>query len=89
MKRWAVSYISFSDNDLTTVVVSADDWFGALGQHPKLQGDADQTEWLNEMRLLDIESVKQEFFNGDAMVDCVEIPDSFVAISQPERITKS
>jgi hypothetical protein len=78
MKRWAVSYISFSDNDLTTVIVEAKDWFSAVVQHPDLQGDATETAWLSEMRSWEanIKVIKQEFLYCDSMIECVEIPDA-------------
>ncbi len=65
MKRWAVSYIDFFDHNLTTVIVYAEDWQTALGLHPKTIGYE-----YNEKSL---EEAKTDFWNTDAMIECVEI----------------
>lgn len=67
MKRWAVSYIGFADNDLTTLIVRADDWASALKQHPGIESSGLEFDWSN------LELVKEEAFNCDCMVECVEI----------------
>jgi len=65
MKRWAVSYIDWFDHDLTTMIVYADDWSSALKQHPKV-GEF-EIDWNS------LESTKKQFWDCDAMVECVEI----------------
>ncbi len=65
MKRWAVGYIDWFEHDLSMMVVEAEDWASAIRLHPKV-GEFDIT-WDS------LESVKRQFFDCDAMVDCVEI----------------
>lgn len=67
MPRYAVSYIDWFDHDLTTIIVAADTPEKALQLHPKI-GEFDINYSMN------MENIKQQFFNCDAMVECVEIP---------------
>lgn len=75
MKRWAVSFIDWGDNDLTTVIVQADTWIDAVFMHPKTTQDP---EWEIDIRdkANDVEAVKQMFFDCDSMIECIEIPDA-------------
>jgi diacylglycerol kinase family enzyme len=66
MKRWAVSYIDWSDNDLTTVIVYADSVKDALWLHPKIAS----FEWSDST---DLDTLKREAFDCDCMIECVEI----------------
>lgn len=63
MKRWAVSYIDWFDHELTTLIVSADDYRAA-----KIVA----YEWIE---VPDLERFKMQAFDVDCMVECVEIPD--------------
>ena len=65
MKRFAVSYIDWFDHDLTTVIVYAHDWAEALRMHPKVKAF--------EIEYTDLKDVKNQFFDCDAMIECVEI----------------
>ena len=66
MKRWAVGWTSFFDNDLTIEIIDAEDWHSALLKHSKIGEDP----WEFP---LNIEEAKAEAFNGDCMFDVVEI----------------
>lgn len=65
MRRWAVSYIDFSSNELTTIIVEAANWYLALQQHPGCR--------TAELPSTSLEDAKEEAFNCDSMVDVVEI----------------
>lgn len=66
MKRWAVSFVSFHDNDLTTVIVEGPTWYDALCKHPK----AATYEYKHES----LDTAKQDFFDADAIIEVVEVP---------------
>ena len=70
MKRWAVGYINFYDNDLVIEIVEAADWRAALCAHSKL---ADMAEIV--LNCADLEAAKVEAFDQDSMIDVVEIPE--------------
>ena len=86
-KRYAVSYITFSENELTTVIVTAPDWFSALRMHPGLQ-KPHSVEWLDGMSKLDGDAIKSEFFDCDSMIECVEVPPED-ATTDNKRLLKS
>lgn len=69
MKRWAVGYINFDNNELKIEIVPAESWRSALSQHSFIGPSGH----LDEALPADIEDAKSEFFNQDAMFDCVEI----------------
>jgi hypothetical protein len=69
MKRWAVGYFNMFDNNLFIEIVTAADWLHALGEHSLIRGSGHLNEGFSD----DMEAAKQEFFNQDAMFDCVEI----------------
>lgn len=68
MKRWAVGYFSLDTNELTIEIATGADWLSALSNHSLIK-DSGHLEDLPT----DIEEAKTEFFNQDAMFDCVEI----------------
>jgi len=70
MKRWAVGYFDMMNNTLDIEIVTAADWIDALSAHSKISNGH-----LEELPT-DMNEAKQEFFNQDAMFDCVEIDDS-------------
>ena len=64
MKKWAVAYINFFDNELSIEIIDASTWKKALGKaHPGLE------EFLSD----DIEEAKYDAFNGDWMFEVKEI----------------
>ena len=67
MKRWAVGYISFHDNEVRVEIVYGDDWHDALLKHSQLQ------DWTEPLTPSSIEITKQQFFDCDSMFDVVEI----------------
>ena len=67
MKRWAVGYISFHENEMRIEIISADNWHDALLFHSQLQG------WTEPLTPSSIEITKQQFFDCDCMFDVVEI----------------
>ena len=68
MKRYAVSHINWFDYELTTEIVEAEDWRGAI-----LKGIPGDAGWLlDEAQSLD--DVKRSAFNADCMVHVEEIP---------------
>ena len=64
--RYAVSFIDWFDHDLTTVIVDAIDWRTAIPMHPKV--DVFEIDYTGTM-----ETVKRQFWDCDAMIECVEI----------------
>jgi len=70
MKRYAVAYMNFFDNDLTMEIVTADTPQEAIWKHSKLLDPC----W----RQLDIgdhvEDIKEYLFDGEIAADVIEIP---------------
>ena len=76
MKQWAVSHIDWSDNNLVTVFVWADDWKTALRQHPAYldpEYQAETNEWFADMPET-LKDAKDYAFNSDSMIEVVEVP---------------
>ena len=72
MKRFAVGYYSAYDDELTVEVISADNWEQAIHAHSKVgdhEGDSAHP-WPASL-----DDVKQMFFDQDAGIDVIEIPD--------------
>lgn len=67
--KYVVAHISFHDNDLSTVLVEAENWQQALAQHPAMASWGG--EWIAPD---DIEDAKIEAFNCDFLFDVVEVP---------------
>lgn len=73
MKKFAVGYISFFDNDLVVDIVEAEDIKSAILSHKKLKtDDKDFAEWINNMPD-SLEDIQTEFFNSDQGIDVKEI----------------
>ena len=69
MKKWAVAFISFFDNELTIEFVDAEHWMGAIVKHSKID-----LGWYEEIDHTDtLEQVKQWAFDADTMIDVKEI----------------
>lgn len=64
-KLWAVSFISFFDNELVTVFVYASNWKSAVNNSNLLDG----FELPDDM-----EEAKQEAFNSSMMFNVAEVP---------------
>jgi hypothetical protein len=89
MKRYAVSYINFYDNDLMSTIVTAHDAQIALLQglcilismstgdtlESALESSWQEDEYLSRMADWPIERIKDEVFNGDADCNVIEIPE--------------
>lgn len=74
MKKFAVAYISFFENDVIIDFVEAEDWKSAIFKHKKFTEveDPNMQEWIDNMPN-DLEELKTEFFNGEIGVDVKEI----------------
>lgn len=68
MRRFAVGYFSAFDGELTVEIVEADSIQEAIGKHPRIKSE----DW-NQLPE-DLEEIKDYFFNADAGIDVVEIP---------------
>ena len=64
MKRYAVAFISFHDNELTTEIIEANTWQEALEKHSQ------KLDWIEGNTL---EEMKANAFDGDCTIDVVEI----------------
>ena len=79
MKKYAVSYINFFNNELTIEIVEAETIKKAILKHSKLlaensdNGKVDEEDWLHTNMPEELEEIKETFFDMDCMVDVVEI----------------
>ena len=76
MKLWAVSHIDFSENNLVTVFVWADDWKTALRQHPAYFNPVSQKGWDDWFAGMPktLEDTKDYAFDTDSIIEVVEVP---------------
>jgi hypothetical protein len=66
MKRWAVAFANFYDNDITIEFVEASTWQEAIKKHPGVGETEFSSETLNE--------AKTDFFDCDSLIDVKELP---------------
>ena len=71
MKKFAVGFLSFFENDLIVEVVEADNWRDAIFKHTSLISD-DMEEWIADMPE-GLEEIKEAMFNGEIAIDVKEI----------------
>ena len=67
MKKWAVGFISFSDNELWIEIIEAESWQEALKKHKQISIDG------FEFDMTSLEAAKADAFDQDAMINVVEI----------------
>lgn len=67
MKKFAVGYINFHDNDMVTEIVEADSWQEALVLHSLITSDSYDTTDST------LEQMKCHAFDMDEMIDIVEV----------------
>lgn len=75
MKKYIVAQMNFHDNDLVAELIEADHWKDAFLLHSQNQ-EYKEEDWFKEWRdeLPDsIEGLKETLFDGDILVDIVEI----------------
>ena len=66
-KKYAVSFIDFYNNDLSTKIVFADSWLEAFKEaHP------DYNEWVTSIGPVSQEEAKQAAFDADFTFNVVE-----------------
>lgn len=70
MKKFAVGYIDFYDNEIFIEIIEAKDWYAALRSHTKLKSLNEDECYLPSDSL---EAAKDIAFNSDFMIDVVEI----------------
>jgi len=79
MKRFAVAYMTFMDNDLRIELHTADNWKEAILKYSSFSKEEyreQMQEWLSEMPD-DKEEMKEYFFNADSLLDVIEILGPF------------
>ena len=77
MKKFAVAYASLFENNLVIEVVDAENEKQAILNHSKVKSDdpvvqQETVDWINGMSD-DMEDIKEEFFNGEILVDVLEL----------------
>ena len=73
MQRYAVSYVSFADNELSTEIVEAEDKVEALTKHSKIANVTEQREYFDSF--INLEDAKAGAFESNCLVDVVEVPN--------------
>ena len=77
MKRFAVAYINFMENDMELEVVEAQDWQGAVlaFENKKGRGDEAYLGWLKDILAYDDFSVfRATCGNGEVDYNVIELP---------------
>lgn len=69
MRKFAVGYISFFDNELIIEIVCASDWKEAIFNHSKMKN----IKWGEYFYEADLEEFKRRCFDLDMMIDVVFI----------------
>ena len=72
MKKFAVGYANFFDNDLVIEIIEADNIKSAIAKHSGLTSDDDLIEWCATMPDT-LKEIQQYFFDGDTLVGATEI----------------
>lgn len=76
MKKFAVAYFTYFDDKLKVEIVEAFNWRQAIACHSEIAkyvGKSDEDLMPPEEETHDLESMKRYFFNGDSMIDVVEV----------------
>jgi hypothetical protein len=76
MKRFAVGFISFFDNELKIQIVEADDWYSAL-----TKAFPQDFNWPSSS----LANAKTYAFDCDSMIEVTEIPPQSSDISKEQR----
>ena len=71
MKKFAVGYLSFFENDLVVEIVEAENWGKALVNHSKLKSEDDT--YLEEICVDGMKVAQGHAFDGDWIFDVKEI----------------
>lgn len=72
MNRYVVVYMNFFDNELKSEIIEAESPKQAIAAHSCIRDYDETLEWLMEMPD-DLESIKDDFFNSDQLIDVVEV----------------
>ena len=71
MKKYAVSYINFFNNELTTEIVEAETIKEAVAKHSKISSDGHILEYMQNCK--DLDEIQTKFFDTDCMVSVIAI----------------
>jgi len=72
VKRWAVAWMNYFDNDLIVEIILAETAMEAIMKHSKL-ADEEIQKWYSGFTFGDVEVIKEAFFNADMLIGWVEI----------------